>query len=145
MLVTVKHTHWPAHCCSFESGQCTCPASAAHSTGQASDQLTALCTPAVLYRSCQMCCAQLRCAVLRSLSLSSPHPQILSACLQMAMSNHLKTLEVYHISTIPKRRLSKDQLLSVLHDEQAVENLFQDLRSSLGNHHDYIAFTWAGE
>ena len=59
--------------------------------------------------------------------------------LQIAMSNHLKTLEVYHISTIPKRRLTRDQLLAVLQDEQAVENLFQDLRTSLGRTHSQHA------
>ena len=47
------------------------------------------------------------------------------------MSEHLKTLEVYHISTIPKARLPLDLLFAASGDLEDTERLFQQLRSSL--------------
>lgn len=51
--------------------------------------------------------------------------------LQIAMSEHLKTLEVYHISTIPKLRLPLDVLFAASLDRSDAENLFQHLRTQL--------------
>ena len=50
---------------------------------------------------------------------------------QIAMSEHLKTLEVYHVSTIPKQRLLLPSLAAASNDLQDAEALFQELRSSL--------------
>lgn len=47
------------------------------------------------------------------------------------MSEHLKTLEVYNISTIPKLRLPLSVLFAASFDVQDAENLFQHLRTSL--------------
>lgn len=51
--------------------------------------------------------------------------------LQIAMSEHLKTLEVYNISTIPKVRLPLEVLFKASFDIYEAEALFQHLRSSL--------------
>ena len=51
--------------------------------------------------------------------------------LQIAMSEHLKTLEVYNISTIPKLRLPLSVLFAASFDVHDAESLFQHLRSSL--------------
>lgn len=51
--------------------------------------------------------------------------------LQIAMSEHLKTLEVYHISTIPKLRLPLDVLFAASLNRDDAENLFQHLRTQL--------------
>ena len=53
-------------------------------------------------------------------------------CFQVALSEHLKTLEVYHISTIPKCRLPLLQLYAAAADTDAAEILFQELRRTLG-------------
>ncbi|KAL3156643.1 hypothetical protein ABBQ38_000926 [Trebouxia sp. C0009 RCD-2024] len=50
---------------------------------------------------------------------------------KIAMSEHLKTLEVYHISTIPKLRLPLDVLFAASLDRSDAENLFQHLRTQL--------------
>ena len=56
-----------------------------------------------------------------------------SLCIvQVALSDHLKTLEVYHISTIPKCRLPVTQLYAAAFDTDAAETLFQELRQKLG-------------
>ena len=47
------------------------------------------------------------------------------------MSEHLKTLEVYNISTIPKLRLPLSVLFAASFDVHDAESLFQHLRSSL--------------
>ena len=52
--------------------------------------------------------------------------------LQMAMSEHLKELEAYHISTIPKIRLTRERLEPAADDDDAAEALFQELRTALG-------------
>ena len=52
--------------------------------------------------------------------------------MQMAMSEHLKELEAYHISTIPKIRLTRERLELADGDEDAAEALFQELRTALG-------------
>ena len=53
------------------------------------------------------------------------------AAMQMAMSEHLKPLETYHISTIPKVRLTLERLEPAA-DPEAAEILFQELRQALG-------------
>lgn len=52
-------------------------------------------------------------------------------CFQIAMSEHLKTLEVYNISTIPKLQLPLNVLFAASFDVQDAENLFQHLRTLL--------------
>lgn len=52
---------------------------------------------------------------------------------KVALSEHLKTLEVYHISTIPKCRLPLLQLYAAAADTDAAEILFQELRRTLGD------------
>ena len=67
-------------------------------------------------------------------SVCHPSVDIIAACmcvLQIAMSEHLKTLEVYHISTIPKLRLPLDVLFAASLDRDDAENLFQHLRTQL--------------
>ena len=58
-------------------------------------------------------------------------PAAVVGVLQVAMSEHLKTLEVYNISTIPKLRLPLNVLFAASFDVQDAEGLFQHLRSSL--------------
>ena len=58
-------------------------------------------------------------------------PAVVVSVLQIAMSEHLKTLEVYNISTIPKLRLPLSVLFAASFDAQEAEGLFQHLRSSL--------------
>ena len=61
-----------------------------------------------------------------------PLLQCMCECVvQIAMSEHLKTLEVYHISTIPKLRLPLDVLFAASLDRGDAENLFQHLRTQL--------------
>ena len=50
---------------------------------------------------------------------------------QLAMSEHLKALEMYNISTIPKVRLSWDQLAQAAATPEAAETLFNDLKTLL--------------
>ncbi|DBA99100.1 TPA: hypothetical protein ACH3X1_014234 [Trebouxia sp. C0004] len=52
---------------------------------------------------------------------------------KVALSEHLKTLEVYHISTIPKCRLPLLQLYAAANDTDVAETLFQELRRTLGD------------
>lgn len=77
------------------------------------------------WRLSHQCCI---CVPLMDNCIAAMHAWVL---LQIAMSEHLKTLEVYHISTIPKLRLPLDVLFAASLNRDDAEDLFQHLRSQL--------------